>query len=105
MGNFWDTLQSVGMQTIERVSAPVSSALGRTFSNIVQGTQQKVQAVTDKIVRSTDPIKNANSPAIPPTTGSTANTSPMTFAGMQIGVLIAAVLVVLIVYFIGKRGT
>jgi hypothetical protein len=104
MSDFWDSLSTLGTETLQKVSAPISTGIARSFSNIIQGTQLKVQAVTDKIVAGTDPKKNANSPAIPPTTGSTVKTTPITIAGVQISFVFAAVAIAAAIYFMTRRG-
>lgn len=107
--SFWDTLKSVGIETATKVTTPVFSGISKAFSNVVTGTQNKVAEVVSNVVNTTkDPFKKASLPAQPPTSAPVPEAAVLQTPGARngwgnFGVLIAAGLIVLLIYLMRRR--
>jgi len=103
MGDFWATLSQTGVNALGKITAPVSAGLSNTLNNLIIGAQNKVASATNRVVSNTNPIKNANQPAVDGTSAKPAITATGLTAQGNIKVVIAAVLVVVLFYFLSRK--
>lgn len=96
MPTFWDTLLASGAQAASKVLTPLGGGISGALSNLVQTGQNKVTAVSNTIVATTNPNKPAASqPATPPTTTVKPASSAQTQATLGIFMVIAVIVLVL----------
>jgi len=107
--DFWYTLETAGLGGIKAIATPLGAGVSQTFKNLVSTGQNKVAAIAQVAVQTTDPNKGAatSQPSAPPTTGGLPPPVPKTtgspLSTSSVSTLVLILGVVALFFFLRKR--